>query len=228
MRLKLTRLGCDVELSEERCATLQVEDRTLFTRIVRSLLSEKGEYAEEPYLLLKDDGKVYSPKGALLVINTLPELPLGDRKLLGKLYKQVIRQLELNPVLHEAIGLLAAELRSKAEEATDGLWGDYQLAATWSFESYLKAFSLSPIAGEDYSLLDNCMRFVDLWADVGDGVPLVLVNSKSFFSETELEELVSHSVFSGIRLLLLESWKDELLRDFELKTAIDQDFYIEI
>ncbi len=222
MRFRLLRLDVDVEIQEGDISTLEIEDRTLFARVVKALLSEVGEYAEEPYLLFDDSGKRVNPKKALHVINTLPEVPLSDRTMLAKLFKLVTERSELEPALYEQIQSLSSALMEATEDIVGGMRGDYGLAVEWSYETFLKSFGLSPITNQDYSLLDNCIRLFGFCADIGDLAPVVLVNAKSFFSENELEELFDQAVFSGTRLLLLESWIDARTFTRETKTTIDQ------
>jgi len=68
MRFRLLRLDVDVEIQEGDISTLEIEDRTLFARVVKALLSEVGEYAEEPYLLFDDSGKRVNPKKEASVV----------------------------------------------------------------------------------------------------------------------------------------------------------------
>lgn len=227
MKLRLLRLGVDVELSIETVATLEIEDRVLFARVVSSLLSEAGEYAEEPYLLFGNDGKRVPPKRALHVVNSLPDVPLNDRAVLTKLFRFVAEQLELNPEEYEQIRELSAALREATEEIVSGMRGDYSLGIEWDYETYLKSFGLAPISGQDYTLLENCIRLFGLYADINDLSPVVLVNAKSFFAVNELNELFQQTVFSGVRLLLLESWRDSNSYSLEQKTVIDQHLYLE-
>lgn len=224
MIIKLLRLGIDVELSKSSICTLEVENCFLFTRIVSALLSEEGEYAEEPYMVLDENGKKTTPKKALHVLNALPDVPLNDRSMLAKLFRFASRQSELNPELYEQIRFLSTALEAVTEEIIGGLRGDYALAVEWNYETYLKSFGLSPISGKGYSLLDNCIRFFGFCADIGDSTPIVLVNAKSFFSENELDELFSQAVFSGIELLLLESWRDTCALDLERKPLLTSIF----
>lgn len=223
----MLRLGVDIEVLGEGVSTLEIEDRVLFARVVRSFLSEEGEYADEPYVIFGDSDKRVNPKKALHVVNTLPEVPLNDRTMLARLVKLVAERTELDSSLHEQIQSLSSALMEATEDVIGGMRGDYCLAVKWSYEAYLKSFGLSPITYQDYSLLDNCIRLLGFCADIGDSAPVVLVNAKSFFSENELEELFDQAVFSGTRLLLLESWIDDRAFERETKTTIDQHFCTE-
>ncbi len=227
MKLKLLRLDAEVRLSEGCPATLEIQDRVVFTRVVRSLMSEREKYAEEPYLIISDDGNVMPAKKSLMIVCSLPTLPLNDRTIMNRLYQSVNRQMENDFQVYSKVQELALSLHEEMEQITSGLWGDYSFAREWGFDSYLKAFSFAPLAGEDYSLLDNCIRFLGLCADAGLNEPIVLVNAKSFFEKKELEDLFEQAFFLNTKLLLIESWKDN--RDIfrENKTTVDQHFLVD-
>ena len=222
MRLRFLRLGIDVELTGNAVRTLEIEDRVLFARVVGSLLSEAGEYADEPYALFGNDDKRVAPKKAMHVVNTLPEVPLNDRALIAGLLRFVVSQSELDSRVYEQVRAMAVALEEVTDDIVSGMRGDYSLALEWNYETYLKSFGLSPVSGEGHSLLDNCIHLLGLCADIGDKAPIVLVNPKSFFSKNELEELLDQAVFCGVELLLLESWKDDRSFSRENKTTIDQ------
>ena len=226
MRIRLMRFGYDIELSSDAVTTLQVEDRQLFTRIVRSLMSEQGEYAEEPYLLICDDEKAISPKKALWVINELPSVPLSDKQLIGPLFKRIIEQSELDSArylrIHELMGVLIEEIESIGQE----LQGSYSFNPDWELEAYLKAFGFSPDFGDDYPLVENCFRFFELCSDTALAKPLVFINAKSFFSQKELESVIEKAVFQKNVVLFIESWLDETSYKHENKVVIDQQFCV--
>lgn len=226
MRLRLLRFECDIQLSNEWVTTLQIEDRRLFTRLVKALVEETGEYGEEPYLLFDAGDARISPKKAMLVVKELPTVPLNDRALLGRLYKQVRGLVESDSNEYEMVRDLSNRLRCALEDCCSSLWGDYSLSTAWDLETYFKSFSLAPLVNEGDSLLDNCIRLFGLCADVMRETPIVVVNAKSFFAENELQELLEQAVFYGIELFLIESWDDPDSHPLERKYLIDQHFLV--
>ena len=111
MMLKFARFDMKIELTSSSVATLEVPDHHLFARVVQSLLSELGECADESYFLFEGE-KTVAPKGKLLIINTLPELPLHDRSFEKKLFEKLDVELKSG-------GNLAA-----ASEMVEGLAAD--------------------------------------------------------------------------------------------------------
>ena len=49
LELKIARFESLLAIGEDHVTTLEIEDRHLFTRVVRSLISGEGMEAEEPY-----------------------------------------------------------------------------------------------------------------------------------------------------------------------------------
>lgn len=228
MRLMFLRLGCSLNLDRDTVATLQVEDRLLFSRIVSSLLSEKGQHAIEPYLLKNDEGKSISPRNGLHIFNSLPTPSALDRSLQTKLFRKVGLQIESESATYLRLVDLIGEVNMLIEEAANGLQGDYCLTKEWDVETYLKGYGFSLVPREEHSLLENCMHLFGLYADLEPDVPIVMVNAKSFFSAEELDELFEGAIFCGIQLLLLESWSDSQNHVLERKTVIDQHFLCEL
>lgn len=222
----MLRLELDVDLGCGSVTTLRVTDKALFARVVESLLSEKGEYAKEPYLLFDEDGKRVSPKRKMLVLHTLPEVPLNDRVLVDKLLNRIRNVSEADTTIYEKIQGLSAKLNCVVEETAGFLFGDYSFAKDWDLGTYLKAFSFLPQMGKCYTLLDNCIRLVELVTDVAPEMPLVMVNAKSFFTNEELWELFDRAVFSGVQLLLLETYNDKVSYEQERLIVVDRHFYV--
>lgn len=222
MNLRLLRLGCDIPVTAETVSTIQIEDRVLFARVVRSLLSEAGEHGLEPYCLIDDAGRRIAPKRALRVVNSLPEAPTNDRALMTKLFQRMIERSELNHDTYTRIHDLSGLLIAAIEEVAEGLTNRYTLASEGGLEAYLKALSFAPEAGADYTTLENCMSYMRLCSDVDPNTPVILVNAKSYFSNFELQKLIDEAVSLKISLLLLESWHDNRVFLHEKKTVIDQ------
>jgi CRISPR type II-A-associated protein Csn2 len=223
MRLQLLRFGIEVEFTSERVQTIEILDRTLFARVVASLLSEEGENAVEAYELWSDAGKRLTPKKRLLVLNDLPRIPYDNKTLLGKLYTVIASGLEVEGEL-EKLDSTGRELLLSVADSTNSLWGRYDFGIDWNAATLLKAFSFAPDCSSANSLLENCIAFFGFCIDIKLEMPLVLVNAKSFFAPEELDALIEQAVFYGVKVMLLESWHDSISHLNEEKTILDQQF----
>jgi len=223
MRLQLLRFGTEVTFTKERVQTLEIFDRSLFARVVASLISEEGENAVEPYELWSETGKRLAPKKRLLLLNNLPRIPFDNKTLLSKLYGVITSGLETEGRL-EMVDSAGRDLLLSVAGLTNGLWGRYDFGIDWSAATLLKAFSFAPDCSSANSLLENCIAFFGFCIDVKLEMPLVLVNAKSFFAPEELDALIEQAVFCGVEVLLLESWHDSDSHLNEEKTVLDQQF----
>lgn len=226
MKLQLLRFGPGIDMGGGKVSVLEIESRHLFTRVIRALLSEEGEDADEPYQLWDDGGKAVAPRKALVVLNALPSIPYDNKALLGKLYGRVARLIEDDIETESKLHELGTGIADLIEGAATALWGNYSFDQPWNLEQHLKAFGFKPVCGDGETLLDNCIRFLGLCVDGGQELPVVMVNAKTFFDEDELEELYSQAVFLGVPLLLLESQHSEKRHDQERKMVIDQYFLV--
>lgn len=226
MMLKFARFDMKIELTSSSVATLEVPDHHLFARVVQSLLSELGECADESYFLFEGE-KTVAPKGKLLIINTLPELPLHDRSFEKKLFEKLDVELKSGGNLaaaSEMVEGLAADINKSLRKLSLGLWGTYEFSLDWNLPIYLKAFGFGLDADDGLSLLEKCIRFFGLCVDIGFRKPLVFVNTKSFFDSKETKTLFEQVIFHGLTVLNLESHVDNVTYSNEMKYMLDMGF----
>ena len=224
--LKLARFDSDIEIGPDRVSVLEVGNRRLFTRIVESLRSELGQYAIEPYHLFCE-GKSIAPKGKLLFLSDLPNLPLHDRAFEKALHSRYVANVEEGDEWNaeaDKIREHALAIHEIIERCSVGMWGSYSFGLDWELSGYLRAFDFELDIEPDTTFLDRCIRFFGLCVDIGLEKPLVAINIKSFLSEEELNRLNEQAIFHGISLLELESWKDERVLRRENKTCLELEF----
>ena len=224
MKLKFARFDTLIDFEDCAVTTIEVNNRTLFCRIVQSLESELGEQAVEPYYLFVDERSVAS-KGKLLFLNELPSLPLHDRSfekaLYAKLLEQMTNEADMDGRLSE-INRVGGEIRGLIQSGGLSMWGRYNFEVNWDAATFLKAFGFGVEVDECDTLLDRWIKFLGLCVDIGLNKPLVTVNLKSFLDTKDLQELYRQAFFHGIQLVLIESWRDERQFLSERKIRIDQ------
>lgn len=222
MILKFFRFESEIELSQLWVSVLEVQNRTLFTRIVESLVSGKGDDAGEPYGLWDEKGKVVSASKSITVVSSLPEVPVYSKSMLGKLYKRIAAEYVQNSELEAAVETLMKSLSNMSGRISSELWGAYAFGVNLELPVLIKALALQPACDGGVSLFDKLIQFFKLCVDIGQSTPIVFVNLKSFLSQEELKTLYEQAFFYGQSLLLLESWHDVTRFPEERKTRIDQ------
>lgn len=223
MKICFTGLESQISLSEEYISVLQIENKTLFSRICQSLLSCKGVKAIEPYSVWEKDEEI-APTKAFIVVRDLFALPLGHKNLSGKLYSIFNDELLADEEARSKIQQVNAELNSAISRIGLQLNADYAFELEWNISRYLKAFGFGPHVLEEASLFDNLINFVDLAADMVISEAILFINLRTFLSKNDLEMLNERIIFHGLKVLMLENQHVEIYSEFESKTVVDQHF----
>lgn len=223
--MKLVFAGLDepLELPAGECVTLEVENQTLFTRLVLSLRSLEGRFAAEPYSLWEDDEEL-KPSETLLVIDSPLSLPWDERVLMGRIIKQMEREFLEDEDLRQVVEGLQVAMDTKLMSIGLGMNADFAFANNWEFKKYLKFAGFGVDYQETRPFLDNLLNFLSLTLDAGDHRVLVFVNLKTFLSKNDFEVILEHVFYQKTRVLLIENKRDEYNYDHEHKRAIDLHF----
>lgn len=137
MRLVFAGLDRPLELEPGNCITLEVENQALFVRLVRSLVSGEGRYADEPYSVWDGDEEL-KPRDALLVIDNPLQLPWDERGFMGSVLKRIEREYLEDEDLRRAVEGLQSAMASQLAALGMGLNADFSFGQEWDFRRYLK------------------------------------------------------------------------------------------
>lgn len=223
MRLVFAGLDRPFELEPGNCTTLEVENQALFVRLVRSLVSGEGRYADEPYSVWEGDEEL-KPRDALLVIDNPLQLPWDERGFMGSVFKRIEREYLEDEDLRRAVEGLQSAMASQLAALGMGLNADFSFGQEWDFRRYLKFMGFGVGYQESKSFLDNQLNFLSLALDSGDKRVLVFVNLKTFLSENDFRMFLDQVFFQKSRVLLLENKLDSNSYEHESKRCIDLHF----
>ncbi len=213
-----------IEMAPATPTVLEIENKTLFTRICQSLISGAGEDAREPYSVWDDQGKSLSPSTALLVVSDPLSLPWDSRALNKKTLDYFGRLANEDEDARREIDELANKLMGLLACLAHRTNGSYQFALEWSVERQLRAFGFAPDRFETLPYLDSLSSFLDFVADMAPDRGLVFVNLKRFLKRSDLEAAYERVFFHRLHALLLESVHEEVASPRERKIRIDQLF----
>ena len=223
MRLVFAGLDRPLDLEPGVCSTLEVENQTLFVRLVRSLMSGEGRYADEPYSVWEEDEEI-KPKDALLVIDNPLRLPWDERGLMGSVLKRIEREYLEDEDLRRAVEGFQSAMASQLAALGMGMNADFGFGQEWDFRRYLKFMGFGVFYQETKSFLDNQLNFLSLALDSGDKRVLAFVNLKTFLSENDFSAFLDQVFFQKTRVLLLENRVDEVVYEHENKRHVDLHF----
>ena len=224
MKLILQGLVKPIILGGDCVTEYVIESRTLFSRVVQSLLSEEGQYAVEPYQFVDEENGQIKPKGACILVQTPFSLPWDDKCLFGEFYDRLIMELFDDEQLRIAIEESALELQRNVARAGFAFSADYGFTSAWDLRKYLKAFGYRIDFDPSAPLLDSLIMFLAMAADVHCKKPLVFLNLESFLSESDLVTFCEQAVFYGLTVLLLASSPSEVSCQSLRKQSIDLQF----
>lgn len=213
-----------IEVKAGLVSELAVCNKTLFSRMVSSLLSERGELALEPYRLFSETLDPVASRGAFLVIESPFNLPWDNRQIAGALYSLVEARVFEEDEYRMELENQAESLRKSIGRFALSFQSDFRFDIEWDLKKFLKAFGYRIDLPEDASLLDNVTQFFSLASDVEFRKPLVLVGFDNYFCENDLKVMYDQAVFLGIPLLVMQNEPSSLSTRYLKKHIIDQHF----
>ena len=210
-----------VEVTEDAVSVFEVHDRSLFSRICQSLMSENGSDAVEPYAFYDDEGEMRSSRNTFLFVFNPLDLPWDDRKLLGKVHERLEDLYLSDDAIRQEVESAARELEKQVEGLGLLLQSDYELDVEWDIGKFLKSFDFSIDRDPDDPLIDNLSKFLRFAADACFEKTLVFVNLKTFLDEDDIALFYQEAFSLKIKVLLIESTCDERFFSGERKHVID-------
>lgn len=224
MRLVFSGLEHPICLEPGLVATIEVHNKVLFTRMVRSLQSGKGACALEPYSAWVGDEQV-DPKKFFLVVTDPLNLPWDNKELEAEAVDRILEDLLLDDEFREKLEGISIDIADEVFSRSLQFQSAYSFKIAWSLKRYLKSFGfgVNPVSCDE-TLLDSVIRFFDLAVDSGLKRVLVFVGLKGFLSEKEIDQVFEKAVFSNLQCLFLESSIDPSVHKNEVRITIDQDF----
>ncbi len=224
MRISFQGFDQDVYVEAGVVQVLEVHSKNLFSRFCQSLYSGLGEQAIEPYLIWEGDKRQRTDTAFLFIVNPF-ELPWSDRKLIGGIYENIEDMLLSDDPTRQEIETTARMLSESLASLGLRMHSDYAFATEWTVLKYLKSFAFSAYIDETDTLLDSLIKFLKYAADANLNRVLVFINLKTFLTYEEIEMFYQEVIFSGLKVLLLETVVDNSKFELERKMVIDEDLF---
>ena len=224
MRVSFDGFESPIELAAGFPHVLEIENKTLFTRVCQSLLSEEGSEAREPYSLWDEAGEEVSSRGAFLSVSNPLDLPWDDKLLGGRLYDVFEGLMGEDEETRSEIERIAQSLSSAVSRPAHCVGAEYEFGLEWGMKQFLKSRAFKVDRHEASPFLESLISFLDFCSDMGLKQAVLFVNLKTFLSGREVQELYERLFFLGFEALLLESQHDSLSYEHERKTMIDLQF----
>ena len=223
MILRLFNDDLDVEFSVEEPTVLFVEDYKSYVSIIRSIEEETYLNARMPYLFLDDDGKKITKKGAVYLQQDCLHFPKLGTPVKNKLFN-VLRVRLREEFKDSEIERHAISIYEEILDASLDLWGDYNFEKDWDILTFLKGFKLEPDIGDEYSVLENQIAWLEFLSDIDMKLPVIYANLAKNIDQNDLKILLNQANFLQIPVLLIESGNSFSYLDNLNSYTIDLDF----
>lgn len=186
-----------------------------------SLVAQCNGYADGHIAVLFGDRSLNWTKEAVVILDYYSLATIGKTVFAKycKLLDSSCRGDEYTSLLDEVEQAVCRLLRQI--EDTDLQW-DYDVPRTIS--SYLKLCN-AHIANTSGTIVEDLQNLITIVALTKAYEICVLINAKSFFSVEELNEIIKCTIYSGLKLLLVDNVDANNLLQNEKKIVVDEDFY---
>ncbi len=226
MSYKLILEGIDepILIDEGTTTSLAIANKTLFSRIISSLLEGSGDWIER-FAFYKGEKEVSFSKITLPIVNPF-DLPFKNPTLLKNLFQKIEDAVRFNDSVLIKVNELQLLLNQTLADANKNFTCDYDFSVEFDVKKYLKTFGYSSDVDETSPLLESLISFLHFVADVAPEKMLFFVNLGSFLNENDLN-CFCEEVFSLKLTVFIINSGDELLKICNNKNyAIDQHFLL--
>lgn len=223
MIIKIANFENDVAISDEYIRVLEIEDKQLFANIVQSINSLCYNQDSKEYLILLDDGKEINFAKNVYFIFDILNIDFNDRKILKKLYTSISSSLSLDLEIKHKLELYFREAFNLIDATLIEFPFEFTYKTDLEVEDLLKLYGIK-IYNESKSFMDKIIYLIDLISLLDLCKVLIFCNIKSFFTDSQIEEIYKHIIHNKLNVLLIEGNSIDKSLKYEKKMRIDKEF----
>ncbi|MGI6045612.1 MAG: type II-A CRISPR-associated protein Csn2 [Eggerthellaceae bacterium] len=220
MKLAFEGFEKPIELLQGQVTTLEIENKTLFSRVVQSLVSKGGE-PEEPFSLWIGEKRV-NPDSVFFYVPDIFNLPYSNHALESELYESLHEEFLVDNDKRIELENLVNEVEDLVSKTALSFSSSYSFGLSWKLDKLLKALDFRVGFETNARLIDNLIEFITFLHDIRFKKWVVFINLKLFFNQNDLDTFLNQANFFNISCLLLESIHNVSIYENENKYSIDQ------
>lgn len=217
MKIANAKYQLEIEFVENTTNVLVIENPTVMEEIVHELQQQSD--GEEGNFVLSEKNKIFKMEKELMLIINPFSLDFNDKKIINKLYLELLQY--GNELLNkkEEINQLSVKLLDEIIDKSQYNNISFDLEIEW--KEFFKLYGLK--IDESYeTLLEKLIEYIKILSDLC-GIHLVcFVNIKNYLQDKEVNELYEIAYYKKVDLLLIES-SDTRNLDNEHTFIIDRD-----
>lgn len=217
MKIVVNFIDNEIEVENNNVFNIEVENKVYFYRLINEFnLISKGVISDNIFFLDEDSNELNLLNKIDLYIDYF-NIEFNSKKIISNLYKT----LKVNINESDKIKINKCYLKIKTILSKSFL--EYNLPLTlndeFDIETILKLLKVT--IDSKNNLLDNLLLLIDINNNFKINELLIFINLKQYLTLEELNEFYKYSLYSDIKILLIDSQCYGVTNKFEKKLIID-------
>lgn len=221
MKLRINGFENEIEFNKENINVLEIRNARCFSYMLEIINGKINGLESEEIFLIGNDNEEINMSKEMYIVFDLFNIDYNSKKVLGKLYEIIERNIKNNQEL--AIENMMLKIRNYLIEEINELPFEFIIKQEIEITDILKLFGLKIDCQCYNSILERVEILIDIISTIGIAKILVIPNLKQYLSKKELLELYKYSLYNNVNLLLLERNNNEKL-EYEKVLCIDNEY----
>lgn len=209
----------EYEFEDGYVLSIECVDKNYFNRLITGLKS----FNDNKIAVFNGLDRIDFVRDCLVVIDYF-SLEQYEKSILTKLYKMLEKTYSNEPSVINNMQEIYSSMANIIRTVSDGTMLDLTFEMPTSLTDYFKFSTVKPDGSFEYGAigLSNLLSSI---STLSLYKLVVLVNSKSFYSEVDLNEVAKTCVYSGLKVLLLDNVITNSRLQNEIKIVVDEDYF---
>ena len=217
MKIVVNFIDNEIEVENNNVFNIEVENKVYFYRLINEFnLISKGVISDNIFFLDEDSNELNLLNKIDLYIDYF-NIEFNSKKIINNLYK--ILKTNINE--EDKAKINKYYLRIKSILSKSFLDYNLPLIINDEFDIYTILKLLKVTINSKNNLLDNLFLLIDINNNFKINELLIFVNLKQYLTLEELNEFYKYSLYSDIKILLIDSQCYGVTNKFEKKLIID-------
>lgn len=205
-----------IDFKEDETYTVVVENPEEFYNLTNELIGQSN--GEEGKFVLSNK-KILNMKKDLDVLTDIYSVDINSTKSKNKLYKYLDKT---KNDYHLEVNNLDAQIYKLISEIENDLVIDIEYSFEVDYKNILKAIDLKFYNDFD-SFIEKLINYINVYTDFFNIETYVLINLKSFLTQSTYEELLNYKTNKEINILFIESRELTFNSKYDKIYIIDRD-----
>lgn len=222
MMLIYKPLNLQIDFSATKVILLVIEAASFFSRFIEdSLNSIQNESSD--FVILEKDKEIDLSKN-LFVCHSPFVVNLNDKRFFNAVISQLQSVFSQNDIYINKYNELTSGLEQLIFDICDDSDFNLEISAPPPISSIFKLYNLKIEEGS--SLLEITVDYLSVISKISSKSVVIFCNLKSYFSAEELLLIYKHAISVEVHLIMLESFHNENVTEYEDIMIVDKDLCI--